>query len=109
MNVSSGGDFPTTGATFKRVGTLFHLVSLTSKTAKISVAGGSYADGAPTVTLHMGTPLTLQNTADGSKYTLILEPPTTQVPSATPTGGAATTPTSTTPTSTNSIVSGSGG
>ena len=105
QSVAVKGDFPTTGATFSRVGTLFHLVSLTAKTAKIAIVGGSYADGAPAITLKMGTPLTLQNTADGTKYTLILEPPTTQIPSA-----AATTPVTTTPTSTVSAVpSGSGG
>jgi hypothetical protein len=109
MSVSAGGDFPTSGTTFSRVGTLFHLVSLTAKTAKISVAGGSYADGAPTVTLHLGTPLTLQNTADGSKYTLILEPPNTQVSGAAPTGGATTTPTPAPTTTTGSVVAGSGG
>jgi hypothetical protein len=49
----------------------------------------------------MGTPLTLQNTADGTKYTLILEPPTTQIPAAAP----VTTPTSTV----SAVPSGSGG
>ncbi len=105
QSVTVKSDFPTTGATFSRVGTLFHLVSLTAKTAKIAIVGGSYADGAPAITLKMGRPVTLQNTADGTKYTLILEPATTQIPSA-----AATTPATTTPTSTVSAVpSGSGG
>jgi len=99
--VAVKSDFPTTGATFSRVGTLFHLVSLTAKTAKIAIVGGSYADGAPAITLKMGAPLTLQNTADGTKYTLILEPPTTQIPSAAP----VTTPTSTV----SAVPSGSGG
>jgi hypothetical protein len=100
-SVAVNGDFPTQGATFTRVGTLFHLVSLTAKTAKIAIVGGSYADGAPAITLKMGTPLTLQNTADGTKYTLILEPPTTQIPAAAP----VTTPTSTV----SAVPSGSGG
>jgi hypothetical protein len=102
-SVAVKGDFPTQGATFTRVGTLFHLVSLTAKTAKIAVVGGSYADGAPAITLKMGTPLTLQNTADGTKYTLVLEPPTTQVPGSPV--AAATTPTSTV----SAVPSGSGG
>ena len=89
-----GGDFPSAGATFLRSGSLFHVVSLTAKTAKIAIVGGSYADGAPAITLKMGTPLTLQNTADGTKYTLILEPPTTPLPGAT--GTVASAPTSTT-------------
>jgi hypothetical protein len=100
-SVAVNGDFPTQGATFTRVGTLFHLVSLTAKTAKIAIVGGSYADGAPAITLKMGTPLTLQNTADGTKYTLILEPPTTQIPAT----AAVTTPTATV----SAVPSGSGG
>jgi hypothetical protein len=94
MGVSVGGDFPTAGATFLRAGSLFHVVSLTAKTAKIAIVGGSYADGAHAITLKMGTPLTLQNTADGTKYTLILEPPTTPLTGVTTT--VATAPTSTT-------------
>jgi hypothetical protein len=106
MSVTVAGDFPTSGVTYSRVGSLFHLVSLTAKTAKIAIVGGSYADGAPAITLQMGKPLTLQNTADGTKYTLILEPPTTQLPTA----ATGTTPAATTPTSTVSAVpSGSGG
>jgi len=112
MSVAVASDFPSSGATFNRFGALFHLVSLTAKTAKIAVAGGSYASGAPTITLHMGTPVTLQNTADGTKYTIVLEPPTTQLPTGTATTGSAAggTVTTTTPTSTVSAVpSGSGG
>jgi hypothetical protein len=103
-SVSVGADFPSSGAVFSRFGAIFHLVALTQTTAKISVVGGSYADGAPTVTLRVGKPVTLQNTADGTRYTLVLEPQGTQVPAAgsTPTFGApssTTTPT-TAPTST---------
>jgi hypothetical protein len=102
QTVAVKGDFPTTGATFTRVGTIFHLVSLTAKTAKIAIVGGSYADGAPAITLKIGTPLTLQNTADGTKYTLILEPPTTQIPSA---AAVTTSPAATV----SAVPSGSGG
>lgn len=105
MSVSVGGDFPTAGATFQRSGSLFHVVSLTAKTAKIAIVGGSYADGAPAITLKMGTPLTLQNTADGTKYTLILEPPTTPLPGVTGTGTVAGAPTSTT----SAVPAGPGG
>ena len=109
MSVNVATDFPTSGAVFDQVGApLFHLLSLTRKTAKVTIAGGSYADGASALTLTVGQPVTLQNTADGTRYTLLLEPQGTPVPppptSATPTS---TTPTSTTPASI--VPSGSGG
>jgi len=89
MAVNVNSDFPTQGTVFSQVGApLFHLVSLTQKTAKVAIAGGSYADGSPTITLQVGQPLTLQNTADGTRYTLVLEPQGTQVPQATGSTGA---------------------
>jgi hypothetical protein len=107
MNVAVNSDFPTSGTVFNQVGApLFHLLSLTQKTAKVAIAGGSYSDGSAALTLTVGTPVTLQNTADGTRYTLLLEPQGTQVP-VTTTTSSSTTPTSTTP----SVVpaSGSGG
>jgi hypothetical protein len=100
MSVTVGGQFPTAGTVFDEVGSpLFLLDSLTQKTAKVSIAGGSYADGAPTLTLDVGKPVTLQNTADGTRYTLLLEPQGTAVP-AQSTDGASSSPTTTTPTDT---------
>jgi hypothetical protein len=96
LSVSVGTDFPQSGATFNRVGAIFHLVSLTAKSAKISIVGGSYADGANTITLTMSKPLTLQNTADGTRYVLILEPAAALPGSP----GSATTPSATTPSTT---------
>jgi hypothetical protein len=78
---------------------LFHLESLTKGKAKISIVGGSYSSGAPTVTLTVGKKLTLENVADGTRYELRLlwvgagPPPPGLVPAP---------PTSTTPTSTPS-------
>jgi len=106
MAVNVDADFPTSGTVFSRSGSVFHLVSLTASTAKVAIAGGSYADGAATVTLKLRAPLTLQNTADGSKYTLILEPPDTPV---TATAGSASAPTSTTPSSVVPSASGANG
>jgi len=106
MAVNVGSAFPVSGATFDRVGSLFQLVSLTSRSAKVAVVGGSYADGSNALTLDLGKAVTLQNTADGTKYTLILEPQGTPLPTSTT--GTATTPsapTSTTPaTTTPSVV-----
>jgi hypothetical protein len=80
-SVSVGTDFPAASATVSTP--LFHLVTLTEHTAKISIAGGSYADGTPTVTLVEGKPLTLENTADGTRYTLKLYPQGTPLPTST--------------------------
>ena len=85
---------------------VFHLVSLTRKTAKVSVAGGSLANGAPTLTLRRGKALTLVNTADGTRYRLVLVS-TSKAPAAVPatgesggSGATTTTPATTTPTTT---------
>ncbi len=62
----------TVGADFPAAAPLFRLVKLSTKSAQISIAGGSLASGAPTVTLTLRKPLTLMNTADGTKYELRL-------------------------------------
>jgi hypothetical protein len=80
-----GSDFPLPPAE-----ALFHLVSLTPGKARISIVGGSYADGSATVTLRRGRTLTLENTADGTRYELKLlwvgagAPPAGLVPAAQP-------------------------
>jgi hypothetical protein len=83
---------------FPTAAPLFHLLSLTKTTAKISVAGGSLASGAPTLTLHLDKPVTLANTADGTRYRLVLVSTSTK-PAAHPSSqpSAPTAPTSTTP------------
>lgn len=68
---------------------LFHLISLTASTAKVAVAGGSYANGAAAITLRLRKPVTLMNTADGTRYKLELYPADTAVAAATT--GATTT------------------
>jgi hypothetical protein len=73
-SVSVGSDFPTASATDPTVVPMFHLVSATAHSAKISIAGGSYSNGSKTVTLRENKPVVLMNTADGTKYTLILKP-----------------------------------
>ena len=97
MIVAVDADFPTSGTVFSRIGSLFHLASLTKTTAKVTVVGGSYADGAPALTLTLGKPVTLQNTADGTRYTLVLEPPGTPLPVSTTSTPTATTPGSVVP------------
>ena len=101
--VATKTDFPQPSAADPTVVPLFHLVSVTAHTATISIAGGSYATGAPTVTLRENKPVTLMNTADGTRYTLVLKPLGTAVSTGTTSGsgnsgsgGTSTTPTSTT-------------
>jgi hypothetical protein len=65
QTVQVGGVFPSSDPFFK-------LVKLTPEGARISIAGGSLANGAPTVTLTKAKPLTLQNTSDGTRYVLRL-------------------------------------
>jgi hypothetical protein len=84
---------------------VFHLVAYTRTSAKIAIAGGSYADGAPTVTLKKGKTLTLENTADGSLFTLRLiafDPPATAVTTPAP-AAAVPTPAAAVPTSTTTL------
>jgi hypothetical protein len=90
MSVTVSSQFPISGPVFDRVGALFELVSLTRTSAKVTIVGGSYADGAPALTLRVGKPVTLQNTADGTRYTLVLEPQGTQVPQPGTTPGTTT-------------------
>jgi hypothetical protein len=60
------------GKTFPVADPVFVLVSLTHSAARIAISGGDLASGAATVTLEKGKPLTLVNTADGSRYELRL-------------------------------------
>jgi hypothetical protein len=60
------------GATFPAADPIFKLVALGKGSAKIAIAGGSYASGAATHTLRKGEPVTLVNTADGTRYRLLL-------------------------------------
>ena len=83
---------------------LFQLVSLVPGRARIAIVGGAYASGDATITVKVGKPLTLENTADGTRYELRLlwvgagTPPPGLVPAA-PTA-AAPTATPSTPSST---------
>jgi hypothetical protein len=63
--VSVGGNFP-------KASPVFRLVKLVGGEARIGIAGGALASGAPTTTLKKGKTLTLVNTADGTRYELRL-------------------------------------
>jgi hypothetical protein len=74
---------------------IFRLKKLTAKTAKVAVVGGSYTNGSNVLTLTVNSIVTLVNTADGKRYTLILYPQGTPAP-----GGASPATTTTTTTTT---------
>jgi hypothetical protein len=106
ISVNGSSETVMTGANFPAATPMFQLVSLTDTTAKVAVAGGSYASGAQTLTLKVNVPVTLVNTADGTRYTLELYPQGTVAPTgSSSSSGAATTTapaTTTTTTTTNS-------
>ena len=90
--VAVGSDFPEASSSDPSIVPLFHLVSATAHTAKISIVGGSYSNGSATVTLRENKPVTLMNTADGTRYKLILKPLGTEVAApAAPTSTTSTT------------------
>ena len=91
-SVAVGNDFPDASSTDPSIQPLFHLVSLSSHSAKISIVGGSYASGSATVTLQENKPVTLMNTADGTRYKITLKPVGTPVAApAAPTSTSSTT------------------
>ena len=92
--VPVGTDFPQSSPTDPTLLPLFHLVSLTAHAARISIVGGAYSSGARTVTLKEKKAVTLMNTADGTRYKLILMPLGTEVPTGS--SGSTTTPTTVT-------------
>jgi hypothetical protein len=87
-SVAVGANFPQPTPTAPGATPLFHLISLTATSAKISIVGGTYTSGAGAVTLRVNKPVTLMNTADGSRYKLILKPQGIAVPG---TGASGTT------------------
>ena len=100
ISVNGTSESVATGSNFPAASPAFQLVALTGSTAKVAVAGGSYSSGAQTITLKVNTPVTLVNTADGTRYTLTLLPQGTvpSAPAASPgASGATTTTTTTTP------------
>jgi hypothetical protein len=98
ISVNGTSELVAAGSNFPVANPVFQLLSLTDTTAKVAVAGGSYASGASTLTLKVNTPVTLVNTADGTRYTLVLLPQGT-VASA-PASSSSSPPASTTPTTT---------
>ena len=102
ISVNGTSESVAAGSNFPVASPVFQLLSLTETTAEVAVAGGSYASGASTLTLKVNVPVTLVNTADGTRYTLTLLPQGT-VPSAAPASSSSSSsspPAGTTPTTT---------
>jgi hypothetical protein len=59
-------------ATFPAADPVFVLASLQKTSAKVGIAGGSLSTGTSTVKLLLGKKVTLMNTADGTRYVLLL-------------------------------------
>jgi hypothetical protein len=71
ISVNGTSETVAVGAQFPAASPVFVLVSLTVKSAKIAIAGGSLQGGG-TATLKKGRTLTLMNTSDGTRYVLRL-------------------------------------
>jgi hypothetical protein len=62
------------GTAFPAAAPMFLLVKLSAKSVAIKVAdGGSFASGDPALKLTLGKPVTLVNTADGTRFVLLLK------------------------------------
>lgn len=96
ISVNGSSESVPAGANFPAANPMFELVSLTNTTARIAVAGGSYANGAAAITLKVNKPVTLVNTADGTRYTIELMQQGTAVSPAPATPGTSTMPATTT-------------
>jgi hypothetical protein len=60
------------GANFPKDEEMFVLVSLSPTSIKIGIAGGTLTGSSQTVTIEKGKKVTLQNTADGTEYEIVL-------------------------------------
>jgi hypothetical protein len=96
ISVNGSSEPVASGSNFPAANPVFELISLTATTAKVSVVGGSYASGSATLTLRVNKAVTLVNTADGTRYTIMLMPqgtlPSSSGSSASPPAGTTTTP-----------------
>lgn len=72
ISVNGATEGVSLNATFPSGDPVFRLVSVGPKSAKIAIDGGSYASGDATITLEQGKPVTLVNTADGTRYRVVL-------------------------------------
>jgi hypothetical protein len=72
ISVNGARERVSVGGTFPADDPVFRLVSVKKSSAKVAIAGGSLSSGDGAVTLTKGKKLTLMNTADGTRYELVL-------------------------------------
>jgi hypothetical protein len=72
ISVNGATETVSVSSTFPADDPVFRLVSLTSSSAKVAIAGGSLSTGGSAMTLTKGKKVTLLNTADGTRYELVL-------------------------------------
>jgi len=72
ISVNGQAEGVAVNATFPSADPVFKLQSVSAKSAKVAIAGGSYATGAVSITLQKGEAVTLVNTADGTRYVVVL-------------------------------------
>jgi hypothetical protein len=89
------------GAMFPQDSPLFKLAAIAKKGLKISVLGGTFADGQHYLVLEAGRKLTLLNQSDGSRFVIVYVKKTfaepNQLTSPTQTSAAGTTTSATPP------------
>ena len=86
--VSVDGTFPTDENIFRLVA-----IAKNGKSVEVGIVGGSFDNGHSTATLKLGEKITLVNTADGTRYEIVLK---TSCNLATPAAGSTTTQSTTT-------------
>jgi hypothetical protein len=72
ISVNGKGESVAVGKAFPAADPVFVLVKLTQTEALISISGGSLESGSPSIRVRKGKSVTLQNTADGTRYVLKL-------------------------------------
>lgn len=74
LSINGEPEAVATAADFPAADPIFTLVKLgkDGKSVEIGIAGGTLSTGHDTVTLELGKPVTLMNTADGTRYTIVL-------------------------------------
>ncbi len=87
--VSVKGTFPTDENIFRLVS-----IAKNGKAVEVGIVGGSFDNGHPTAMLKVGEKITLVNTADGTRYEIVLK---TSCNLTAPAGGSTTTQSTTTP------------